>query len=94
MSKHFTTTCKYNTSCKKENCTYLHAIPFNFRQKILQIIEEHPEIREQFFEDDLPEVRLAYCRFGQLCNKSTCNYKHGLTFDGRKKMSELFYAKK
>ena len=89
-SDKFKSVCRYNTSCKYENCKFQHAIPYNMRQKMIQIAEDHPEIKEEFGTEDFPLIRLAPCRFGQLCTKESCTFKHGLTFEGRQKMSGFF----
>ena len=86
----YTSICRFNTCCKFENCKFQHAIPFNMRQKMIVICEEHPEIKKEFGREDFPLIRLAPCRFGQLCTKEACTFKHGLTFIGRQQMSNLF----
>ena len=90
----YTSVCRFNTCCKFESCKFQHAIPFNMRQKMITICEEHLEIKEQFGREDFPLIRLAPCRFGQLCTKEACTFKHGLTFAGRQQMSKLFDAAK
>lgn len=92
--KTYSSTCRYNTSCKFDNCKFQHAIPFNMRQKMIEITDENPDIKENFGKEDFPLIRLAPCRFGQLCTKESCTFKHGLTFEGRQKMSKLFKESK
>jgi len=92
--KQYKSICRYNTGCKFETCKFQHAMPFNLRLKMIEIAEEHPEIREKYGKEDFPLIRIAPCKFGQLCIKEDCTFKHGLTHEGRKEMSKLFRSSK
>ena len=92
--KQYKSICRYNTGCKFETCKFQHAMPFNLRLKMIEIAEANPEIREKYGKEDFPLIRIAPCKFGQLCIKEECTFKHGLTHEGRKEMSRLFRASK
>jgi hypothetical protein len=86
--------CRYNTSCKFETCNKEHAIPYHLRLKIIKIIEDNPEFHELHSKEDFPLMRIAPCRFGQLCIKEDCTFKHGMNPEGRKKISKEFRSSK
>ena len=86
--------CEENCLCSVEKCGLQHYMTFAARNKLIAVsIEKASELKEHIVEDQL-EKRTKTCIFGQTCNREGCNFKHGLTFTGRKILIEAYKATK
>lgn len=80
--------CNFNCICHKEDCTFKHFISFEKRSALIKVFPEIENLNEHRREE-FSMIRKVNCTFGQLCNNSACNFKHGYNFTGR----ELIIAK-
>ena len=79
--------CNFNCLCSREECDFKHNIrTLEERKFASRVFNSIPRIKDHQSELS-PETRRANCSYGQLCDKETCGFKHGLDYEFRAKFS-------
>lgn len=86
--------CNFNCICTKSECNFKHNIEsLSERRFAASVYGKIENIKENIHEDN-QEIRKANCRFGQLCEREDCGYRHFLNYEGRKKFIAALKSKK
>ena len=83
-----TKSCYYSCSCTKVDCSFKHYLEDSkerllFKERVFDKVYD----REKHNETDPKGCRHAPCRFGVLCGRKDCDFKHGVNDFGREAMN-------
>ena len=89
-----TSFCNFNCICTKCDCTFKHHIETLDERRFANNIYSKVKNIKEHVQEDSRDTRRANCRFGQLCTREDCGFRHFLDYDGRKKFNAAFSAAK
>ena len=85
-------TCNFNCTCTHSDCTYYHNISsYEDRIEFKEEIYDKIYNKSKHNETDPDGCRKVVCKFGLLCNKEDCGFKHHCNFSGRAEMCKLWW---
>ena len=88
-----TSFCNFNCICTKCDCTFKHYIESLDERRIANNIYSKVKNIKEHVQEDNRDTRRANCRFGQLCSREDCGFRHFIDCDGRKKFIAAYNAK-
>ena len=82
-----TSFCNNNCICVDFDCMYLHLFDDIKKRKMIRKIYDFKIITNK--DEPNMEIRKKNCKFGQVCLKEDCGFRHRLCYSERKKLSKL-----
>ena len=76
-------TCNFNCTCSHSDCSFYHHIPDVIDRIKFKELYDKTYDKTLHNETDPEGVRKMTCKFGLLCSKEDCGFKHFSNFTGR-----------
>ena len=90
MSAPAVKTCNFNCTCNREECSFYHHVT-DLKDRIkLKAVWDELYDKKKHNETDPEGVRKSVCRFGVLCGKDGCNFKHFINTEGRQAIGKVW----
>jgi len=76
-------TCNFNCTCSRQDCSFYHHIEDHDQRLKFKALYDSLYDKNEHNETDPDGVRKVSCKYGLLCNKEDCGFKHFCNFRGR-----------
>ena len=84
-------TCNFNCTCTHQDCSYYHHLP-NIEDRIaFKGLYDSIYDKTKHNETDPEGCRKVVCKFGLLCNKEDCGFKHFCNHNGRAELCKSWW---